>query len=122
MTLKDNFVLSFCNRRILDLPAPRRDVPLCLSARMGLYPMSHRPFGKGSAQQWGLIGHGEGNSGNMEVSRAEAGVDMSPAPSSHVVRHFRASPGRTGRLCIAKTLPDGQKDPASKDNRGKSGI
>lgn len=56
------------------------------------------------------------------VSRAEAGVDMSPVPSSHVVRYCPAGPGRAGRLCIAKTLPDGQKDPASKDNKGKSGI
>lgn len=76
--------MSFCNRQILDLPAPKRNVPLCLSARMGLswqrlHPTSHSPFGKGSAQQWVLISDGEPLAMWM-VSRAEAGVDMSPGP------------------------------------------
>lgn len=80
MTLKDNFVMSFCNRQILDLPAPKRDVPLCLSARMGLswqrlHPTSHSPFGRGSAQQWVLISDGERTSGNVDgvQSRGRSG-------------------------------------------------
>lgn len=94
--------MSFCNRQILDLPAPKRNVPLCLSARMGLswqrlHPTSHSPFRKGSAQQWVLISDGEPLAMWM-VSRAEAGVNMSPGPSSQVMRHFPVGPGRAGRL------------------------
>lgn len=94
--------MRFGNRQILDLPAPKRDVPVCLSARMDLsrkklYPMSHRPFGKGSAQQWVFIGDGEGNSGSRDGIQSRGRSAHIPCPQKS-----------GGEVCPCRSRESGQ--------------